>query len=77
MFPTAPGLRVHRRIAGAVGAVALVQVALGIATLLFSVPVVLGVVHQLTGALLLTLAVLALHRCRGTNLPTTMQRSLA
>lgn len=60
-----------------VGAVALVQVALGIATLLLSVPVVLGVVHQLTGALLLTVAVLALHRCRGTDLPPTLQRSVA
>jgi cytochrome c oxidase assembly protein subunit 15 len=49
----------------AVAAVALAQVALGIATLVLSVPIALGVVHQLTGALLLTVAVLALHRVRG------------
>jgi cytochrome c oxidase assembly protein subunit 15 len=49
----------------AVAGVALLQVALGIATLLLSVPITLGVLHQLTGALLLTLAVLALHRVRG------------
>lgn len=53
------------RAARAVAGVALAQVALGIATLVMSVPLVLGVVHQLTGALLLTVAVLALHRFRG------------
>ena len=48
-----------------VGAVALVQVALGIATLLLAVPIVLGVLHQLVGVLTLHAAVLALHRVRG------------
>lgn len=41
--------------------VALLQVALGVATLLLAVPVALGVAHQGTAVLLLTSAVLALH----------------
>ncbi len=44
------------------GGVVLVQVALGIATLLWAVPTVLGVLHQFTGVLALTTGVLALHR---------------
>ncbi len=57
--------RTAARAVVAVGAVALAQLSLGIATLLHSVPITLGVLHQLTGAFLLTLAVLALHRMRG------------
>lgn len=44
------------------GGVVLVQVALGIATLLLAVPTVLGVLHQFTGVLALTTGVFALHR---------------
>lgn len=40
------------------------QVAVGIITLLWAVPVALGAVHQLTGVLLLTAAVLAVHAMR-------------
>lgn len=46
----------------AMGAVVLIQVALGITTLLLAVPTVLGVLHQFTGVLALTMGVLALHR---------------
>lgn len=51
----------------AVGALAVLQFALGIATLLLSVPIMLGVLHQLTGATLLMVAVLGLHHCRREN----------
>ena len=44
------------------GGVVLLQMALGIATLLLAVPVVLGVLHQFTGVLALSTGVLALHR---------------
>ncbi len=43
----------------------LMQVTLGIATLLAAVPVPLGVLHQLTGVGVLTAAVVAAHRARG------------
>jgi cytochrome c oxidase assembly protein subunit 15 len=43
----------------------IIQVALGIATLLLAVPVPLGVLHQLTGVGVLTAAVVAAHRARG------------
>ena len=46
------------------GAVTLLQVTLGIATLLLAVPIVLGVLHQLVGVLALSAGVLALHRVR-------------
>lgn len=46
------------------GALTLVQVALGITTLLYAVPVALGVLHQFTGVLVLTAGVLALHQVR-------------
>jgi cytochrome c oxidase assembly protein subunit 15 len=49
----------------AVGAVALVQVALGIVTLLLAVPIVLGVLHQLVGVMALSAGVLALHQVQG------------
>lgn len=45
----------------AFGVVVLVQVGLGIATLLLAVPLVLGVLHQFTGVLALSAGVLALH----------------
>lgn len=48
----------------AMGVVVLLQVSLGIATLLLAVPIVLGVLHQLTGVLALSAGVLALHRVR-------------
>ena len=44
------------------GGVVLVQIALGIMTLLLAVPTVLGVLHQFTGVLALTTGVFALHR---------------
>lgn len=46
------------------GVIVLLQVLLGIATLLYGVPIVLGVLHQLTGVLALSAGVLALHRVR-------------
>lgn len=47
-----------------VGAV-LLQVSLGIVTLLWAVPVTLGTLHQFVGVLALTAAVLAVHEMRG------------
>lgn len=52
----------NRRLAATsrlVAGVAMVQLALGIATLLLAVPIALGVAHQLTAALLLSATVLA------------------
>jgi cytochrome c oxidase assembly protein subunit 15 len=46
------------------GGAALLQVLLGIATLLLAVPIVLGVLHQLVGVLVLGAGVLALHEVR-------------
>lgn len=51
-----------RRAMRRLGIIVVVQVALGITTLLMSVPVVLGVAHQFVGTLALTFGVLALHR---------------
>lgn len=48
-----------------VGAVVLLQVLLGIATLLLAVPIALGVLHQLVGVLALSVAVIALYHGRG------------
>lgn len=45
-----------------VGLVVVLQVLLGIITLLYAVPIVLGVLHQLVGVAALSVAVLALHR---------------
>lgn len=52
-----PVVRAVRRL----GAIVAVQVTLGIVTLLWMVPVVLGVLHQFTGVLALSAAVLAVH----------------
>lgn len=46
------------------GAAVLVQVTVGIITLLYAVPVALGALHQFVGVLTLTAAVLAVHRAR-------------
>ncbi len=43
----------------------IMQMTLGIATLLSAVPVPLGVLHQLTGVGVLTAAVVAAHQARG------------
>lgn len=51
-----------RRAMGMAGLAALVQVGLGIATLLLKVPVALGVLHQVTGLAVLTAAFVAVHR---------------
>lgn len=48
------------------GAVVLVQVAVGIVTLLMAVPVALGALHQFVGVVALSAAVLAVHALRGT-----------
>ena len=47
-----------------VGGVALLQVLLGIATLLLAVPLLLGVLHQFVGVVALSAGVLALHTVR-------------
>jgi len=50
---------------GLVTAVVLVQLALGITTLLLGVPVVVAVLHQVTGVLLVGAVAAALHQVRG------------
>lgn len=55
-----------RSAATAAGALVLVQVGLGIATLLLRVPVTLGVLHQFTGFMVLTLALITAYRSRVT-----------
>ena len=52
---------------GPLAIVALVQVGLGITTLLLRVPVVMGVLHQLGAVLVLTAALLALSALQTTN----------
>ena len=47
------------------GAVVLVQVTVGIVTLLLAVPVALGALHQFVGVVALSAAVLAVHELRG------------
>ena len=49
--------------------VVIMQVALGITTLVLAVPVPLGVMHQLTGVGVLTAVVVAAHRARGAPTP--------
>ncbi len=56
-------------LAYAVGAVALVQVGLGIATLLLMVPVALAAAHQFTALLLIALLVVLLHEVRAAGAP--------
>lgn len=53
-----------RRAATAAGLAVLLQVALGITTLLLVVPVVLGVLHQATGLLVLATMIVVVHRSR-------------
>jgi cytochrome c oxidase assembly protein subunit 15 len=62
-FRRAADARLARRV-GLVLAAALLQAALGISTLLLSVPVWLGVAHQGGAVLLFTAALLALHAAR-------------
>ena len=64
--PTTAGLR---EAAWVMAVVAIMQVALGITTLVLAVPVPLGVMHQLTGVGVLTAAVVAAHRARGAPAP--------
>jgi cytochrome c oxidase assembly protein subunit 15 len=54
------------------GGVVLLQVALGITTLLMAVPLVLGVLHQFVGVLALTVAVLMLYELRVRPAATTL-----
>jgi cytochrome c oxidase assembly protein subunit 15 len=56
-----------RRAAGAMGLAVLVQVGLGITTLLLKVPVALGVLHQVTALAVLTASLVAAHRARATS----------
>lgn len=46
------------------GGIVVLQVAIGIATLVLAVPITLGVLHQLVGVLALTAGILALHGVR-------------
>ena len=64
--PTTAGLR---EAAWVMVVVVIMQVTLGITTLLLAVPVPLGVMHQLTGVGVLTAAVVAAHRARGAPAP--------
>jgi heme A synthase len=52
----------------AFGAVVTVQLALGITTLLLAVPVPLGVLHQFTGVLALTAALIATQRATSSRM---------
>ena len=54
-----------RYAAGVMAVAVIMQVALGITTLVLAVPLPLGVLHQLTGVGVLTAAVVAAHRARG------------
>lgn len=56
-----------RRSTGATGLAVMLQVGLGIATLLLRVPVALGVLHQVTALAVLTLVVVTAHRAREVN----------
>ncbi|MEO8478752.1 MAG: COX15/CtaA family protein [Gemmatimonadota bacterium] len=58
--------RGDRRAATAAGLAVLLQVAVGITTLLLVVPVALGVLHQATGLLVLATVVVVVHRSRRT-----------
>ena len=59
-----------RRACLALGAAALLQYALGVATLLLVVPVSLGTLHQAMAVLVLTTVLVALHALRGAGHPT-------
>ncbi len=58
-----------RRACLALGAAALLQYALGVATLLLVVPVSLGTLHQAMAVLVLTATLVALHALRGAGRP--------
>ncbi len=60
-----------RRATLAAGLIALLQVGIGITTLLLRVPIVLGVLHQVTGLAVLTAVLLAAHRAGMTPSPLT------
>jgi cytochrome c oxidase assembly protein subunit 15 len=60
-----------RRGAQAFGAVVLVQLVLGVTTLLLAVPIPLGVLHQCTGVLALTAGLVVTQRALGTAAPAT------
>jgi cytochrome c oxidase assembly protein subunit 15 len=62
--PLAPAVR---RGVLALGAVVGVQLVLGVTTLLLAVPIPLGVLHQFTGVLALTVALVATQRALGTR----------
>lgn len=64
-----------RRAVFAFGAVITTQLVLGITTLLLAVPVPLGVLHQFTGVLALTAALVATQRATATSERTAQQSS--
>jgi len=67
-----------RRAVYAFGAVITVQLMLGITTLLLAVPIPLGVLHQFTGVLALTAALVATQRAVATvGLSATRSRETA
>ncbi|NOT07334.1 MAG: heme A synthase [Gemmatimonadales bacterium] len=66
-----------RRATGAAGLIVLVQVGLGIATLLLRVPITVAVLHQVIGLAVLTAVLVAAHHAQGgrmTSLPLTPSR---
>jgi cytochrome c oxidase assembly protein subunit 15 len=71
---SAPVSRATARLAALAASVALLQLALGIATLLLAVPVSLGVLHQAGAVALLTVAVLLVHSLRPTPVPAALGR---
>lgn len=64
-----------RRAVMAFAAVVTVQLMLGITTLLLAVPIPLGVLHQFTGVLALTAALIATQRATATTLTTARQQA--
>lgn len=70
-LPREAQLAVH-----ALAVVAIIQVGLGIATLLLAVPVGLGVAHQAGGVLLFTAALLTVFRLRPARQPVAAHRTL-
>lgn len=66
-----------RRALFAFGAVVTVQLVLGVTTLLLAVPISLGVLHQFTGVLALTAALVATQRATATSESVSREQSLA
>lgn len=69
--------RTVRQAVFAFGAVISLQLVLGITTLLLAVPVPLGVLHQFTGVLALTAALVATQRAIASGAPVSAERDMA